>query len=119
MQRWATDCFFWSTEEESGPFAMIEFPKLSQVVIKSLEQVNWRIEWSDTYEFQYTDDPKRAKKTALCMRKWLPFHDDGNGDRFCLDTATRGAPVIFDRHDWMDGGTGDNGHRLGESLLGF
>jgi hypothetical protein len=73
----------------------------------------------DEYDYRYTNDPALAKQTALRMRHWLEFHDEGNGDRFCFDMSTAGHPVVFDQHDWMDGGSGHNGHLLGESLLAF
>lgn len=47
------------------------------------------------------------------------FQDEDNGDGFCLDTALDHSPVVFDQHDWYDGGTGENGHHLADSLLQF
>jgi hypothetical protein len=111
--------FAWQSDDDDGPFASIAFPKLSEVVVESLDDLKWRVEWSDSYGYQATGNPKLAKQTALRMRKWLAFHEDGEGNRFCLNTGAAGNPVVFDQHDWMDGGSGKNGHVLGKSLIAF
>lgn len=100
-------------------FAIHEVPKLEDCVIESFDNVNWRTEWKDDYDFSGTRDPVLAKQTALKMRKWLLFVGLGNGDIICLDTAVDPVSVVFDQHDWLDGGTGANGHRLADSLLQF
>ncbi|AMV19094.1 hypothetical protein [Planctomyces sp. SH-PL14] len=111
--------FAWSTKRDREPFANHEFPKLNSRVIESFDVLSWMTEWNDDYDFSGTKNPVLAKQTALKMRKWMPFHNEGNGDGFSLDTALDPAPVVFDKHDWCDGGTGENGHRLAESLLQF
>jgi hypothetical protein len=111
--------FAWTPKGDDAPFANHEFPKLADCVFESIDKVNWKTEWKDDYDFRYTKKPALAKQTALKMRKWVRFHDEGNGDGFCLDTAWDPAPVVFDQHDWYDGGTGENGHRLADSLLHF
>jgi hypothetical protein len=111
--------FAWTAKGERAPMANHEFPKLADRTPESSDEPSWNIEWSDDYDFRSTKDPTLAKQTALRMRKWMPFHDEGNGDRFCLDNAVEPAPVVFDQHDWFDGGTGKNGHLLGRSLLEF
>lgn len=111
--------FAWTPQRGESPFANHEFPKLAERTIESIGGISWRTEWSDSYDFRYAKDPQLAKRTASRMRKWLPFHDEGNGDSFCLDTSIEPAPVLFDQHDWYDGGTGENGHLLGDSLLEF
>ena len=100
-------------------FANHRFPKLADRVIESFDKLSWKFEWQEDPDVRFTKNPALAKQTALRMRKWMPFHDEGNGDGFCLDTAQDPAPVVFDEHDWMDGGTGENGHRLADSLLQF
>src|SRR5205085_1610516 len=95
------------------------FPPLSQVSVGSPRRIRWRTEWDDSYDFRNTKNPALARRTALRMRKWLRFHDEGNRDHFAFDMGARGCPVVFDQHDWYDGGTGENGHRLGRSLLAF
>ncbi|MBA3273879.1 MAG: SMI1/KNR4 family protein [Chthoniobacterales bacterium] len=111
--------FAWTVKGDRTPFANHEFPKLAERTLESFDKLSWMIEWKDDYDFRGTKDPTLAKQTALKMRKWMPFHDEGNGDGFCLDTAIDSAPVVFDQHDWFDGGTGENGHLLGRSLLEF
>lgn len=111
--------FWWSAKGDRAPFANHEFPNLNKCVVESLESLSWMTEWNDDYDFRYTKNPALAKKTALKMRNWIPFHDEGNGDTFCIDTALHPAPVVFNKHDWYDGGTGENGHRLADSLLQF
>jgi hypothetical protein len=43
----------------------------------------------------------------------------GDGDAFCVVTGPGGNPVVFHRHDWYDGGTGENGHRVAPDFLSF
>jgi hypothetical protein len=76
-------------------------------------------EWVDKDDFRNTDDPALAKKTAKRMRNWIPFQDFGNGDQLCIDTGIASEPVVFHKHDWFDGGDGNNGHVLGLSLKEF
>lgn len=111
--------FGWTAKGDTAPFASHDFPKLAAITLQSFDKINWRSEWNDANDFRYTKDPKLAKRTAMRMRKWMPIHDEGNGDRFCLDTAIDPSRVVFDQHDWLDGGTGANGHLLGRSLLDF
>jgi hypothetical protein len=111
--------FQWCAVEGRTPFSYHAFPKLAALAFESLEPIKWRMEWNDSYDYRYTKDPALAKETATRMRKWLAFHDEGNGDAICLDTAADPAPVVFDQHDWFDGGSGSNGHRMGDTLLDF
>lgn len=111
--------FGWSSKRGSTAFANHEISKLADCAPGSLEDVNWLTEWNGDYGFHFTDDPVLAKNTAIRMRKWLRFANEGNGDAFCLDTATEPSPVLFDKHDWYDGGSGDNGHKVADSLLQF
>lgn len=111
--------FAWRSKKLDDGFANHELPKFEDQVVKSFDSLKWRTEWHDNYDFSGTKDPALAKRTALKMRKWMPFYAEGNGDMFSLDTAVDPAPVVLDQHDWMDGGTGANGHRLADSLLQF
>jgi hypothetical protein len=110
--------FQWS-RDDVRPFCLMEFPTLARLVANAIRAVNRQVEWHDSYQFPFTNDPELAKATAQRMRKWLAFQWEGNGDRLCVDTGSPGAPVVFDKHDWFDGGSGDNGHLLGNSLLEF
>jgi cell wall assembly regulator SMI1 len=84
-------------------------------------QQNWRdhVMWMDDYDFPHVDDPKLAKNTYKSMKSWVPFHGEGNGDTFCIDTATKRGAVVFHQHDWYDGGTGRNGTVMAKSLEDF
>jgi hypothetical protein len=112
--------FKWMSEGDRAAATNHSFPELRDPTPKLLKAIMNRVEWwCDDYDFRNTMDPNLAKQTAIKMRKWVPFHDEGNGDEFCLDGAVDPAPVVFNQHDWFDGGTGENGHVLGESLLDF
>jgi hypothetical protein len=104
---------------ERAPFANLEFAPLEEIAAPVIYGIEWKTEWSDSYDFRFTDNPRLAKKTSLKMRHWLQFHQEGNGDSICLDTASDPAPVVFNQHDWLDGGTGENGHILADSLPDF
>jgi hypothetical protein len=111
--------FGWSSRNDDRLFANHEIPRIEACAPKSYDNVSWLTEWKDNYEFPHVQDPVLAKTTALKMRKWLPFIHEGNGDSFCLDTSQDPAPVVFNQHDWFDGGTGHNGHRVADSLMEF
>jgi hypothetical protein len=111
--------FAWSSKGNDRLFANHEIPKIEECAPQSFDNVSWLPEWKDDYEFPYVKDPALAKTTALKMRKWLPFWDTGNGDSFCLDTSLAPSPVLFNQHDWLDGGSGKNGHQVADSLFEF
>ncbi|WP_162671139.1 SMI1/KNR4 family protein [Gemmata massiliana] len=120
--------FFW--ESDSGdpktPWGSLPVPSLSSLVKM---YTGWRglvlysPERAEEYGFPHTKDPALAKHTAARMWHWLPIIAEENGDAICLDLGAPGCPVVFDQHDWMDGGSGDNGHPLGanwrEFLIGW
>jgi hypothetical protein len=115
---------FWQSDPNDAekPWGSLQVPTLS-----SLAEMysGWRglvlytPEKADQYGFPYTKDPTLARRTAARMWHWLPIIDEGNGDTICLDLGDPGCPVVFDQHDWMDGGSGDNGHRLAPNLKAF
>jgi hypothetical protein len=111
--------FSWDVDGQSKMYGFVEFPPLAELIVTSFDVIKWRTEWKDSFDFHGTKDPRLAKQTALRMRRWLRFYDEGNGDAKCLDTAVDPAPVVFNQHDWFDGGTGENGHVLGPSLFEF
>lgn len=53
------------------------------------------------------------------MWNWLPVIQEGSGDQICLDLSAAECPVVFNRHAWLDGGTGDNGHPLAPNWRAF
>ena len=115
---------FWESDADDPkkPWGSLQIPSLS-----SLADVyrGWRglvlytPERAEEYGFPYTKDPVLAKRTAARMWHWLPIIEHGNGDSICLDLGDPGCPVVFDRHDWMDGGSGDNGHPLASNWRAF
>ncbi|VTU00414.1 : SMI1_KNR4 [Gemmataceae bacterium] len=115
---------FWRSDPDDfgKPWGSLNVPTLA-----SLAEMyhGWRglvlytPEQAEKYGFPYTDDPALAKRTAARMWHWLPIIDEPNGDAICLDLGAPGCPVVFNRHDWMDGGTGDDGHILAPSWRAF
>jgi cell wall assembly regulator SMI1 len=108
--------FSWKdTAREGKPFAAVAFPTLSDLagLYKGWRQMAlYTPEAAEKYGFPYTADPVLAKRTAASVWHWLPVLDEGNGDMICQDLVDPGCPIIFNKHDWMDGGSGDNGHFL-------
>ena len=115
---------FWEADpnDSKQPFGGLQVPKLS-----SLAEMysGWRgmalynPEQADKYGFPYTKDPALAKRTAARQWQWLPVIEEGNGDLICLDLSVPSGQVIFHKHDWLDGGTGYDGHPLAQSWRAF
>jgi cell wall assembly regulator SMI1 len=76
-------------------------------------------EQAEKYGFPHTQDPALAKRTAARQWHWLPVIEEGNGDLICLDLSVPSGPVTFHMHDWLDGGSGDDGHPLAQSWGAF
>jgi cell wall assembly regulator SMI1 len=116
--------FRWEAEsgEEYPPFANFQIPSLSCL---AAQYFDWRElalyspEKAEEYGFPHTKDPELAKRTAARMWHWLPIIEEGNGDELCIDLSLPSGPVIYHQHDWMDGGTGENGYLLAESWSAF
>lgn len=116
--------FFWeaASKGKNQPYGILEMPTLKELARMYTgwrEMVLYSPEEAAKYGFPYTEDPALAKRTAARMWHWLPLIDAGNGDMFCLDFSGSGCPVIFNKHDWLDGGNGDNGHWLASNLRVF
>jgi cell wall assembly regulator SMI1 len=116
--------FRWQANSDDckAPYASLLIPTLKYLASM---YTGWRQmalyspEKAEQYGFPYTEDPALAKRTAARMWHWLPVMEEGNGDQICFDLSDPSCPVIFDRHDWFDGGTGDNGHLLAPSWREF
>jgi hypothetical protein len=84
---------------------------------------DWRLYSDDAaleYGFPHVKDSQLALRTNQMMHKWLPFHRVGNGDFLSVNVNSDGfGNVIFDAHDWLDGGTGDNGFLMAPDLMTF
>lgn len=115
-----TNTPFWLPEMDDGKFsgAVVVSP-LTELVAEHLKRMRWAIEYDSLYDFPYVKDRHLAQSTIQRMRSWFCFFDVGNGDRLCLDTATDPNCVVYDEHDWFDGGTGENGWMLGPTLPAF
>ncbi len=119
---------FWESDSDDPkkPWGSLSVPSLSSLVDT---YTGWRglvlysPERAEEYGFPHTNAPALAKRTAARMWHWLPVITEENGDAICLDLGALGCPVVFDRHSWMDGGSGDNGHPLAanwrEFLIGW
>jgi SMI1 / KNR4 family (SUKH-1) len=116
--------FNWKAEsaKQYPPFANVEVPSLWSLGRGYLEYQDgecYSPEKAEEYGFPYTKDRQLAKRTAARMWHWLPVFAEGNGDKICLDLSLPSCPVIFHKHDWHDGGSGDNGHLLAENWKAF
>jgi cell wall assembly regulator SMI1 len=115
--RWQADA-----DDHKAPFANFQVPTLKYLA--SMYE-GWRgmalysPPEAEKYGFPYTKDPTLAKQTAARMWHWLPVIEEDNGDLICQDLSNPTCPVIFNQHDWLDGGTGDNGHLLAQSWRAF
>jgi len=116
--------FGWEADPDDlkKPFAGFVVPTLSDLASM---YVGWRKmalyspEDAEKYGFLHTQDSALAKRTAARMWHWLPLIEEGNGDQICQDLSDPSCPVIFNQHDWLDGGSGDNGHLLAPTWRGF
>ncbi|MBX3416052.1 MAG: SMI1/KNR4 family protein [Pirellulaceae bacterium] len=108
---------------EDGPFGFAEMTTMSSSIDGILGMREWRIFDDDSarkYGFPYVDDSELALVTNKLMRNWIPFHAEANGDYFSIDLNSNGSGrVIFDKHDWLDGGTGHNGFLMADNLFSF
>ena len=116
---------FWQSDpnDPKKPWGSLQVPSLSYLAEM---YTGWRglvlytPEKAEQYGFPYTKDPALAKRTAARMWHWLPVIEDGERRlRSAWTWVTRSCPVVFDKHDWMDGGSGDNGHRLAPNWRAF
>jgi cell wall assembly regulator SMI1 len=115
---------FWQSDPEDAqkPWGSLQVPELSALAEMCAgwrKLVLYSPEQAEKYGFTGTKDPALAKRTAARMWNWLPLIEQGNGDSICLDLGAPGCPVVFDKHDWMDGGSGDNGHLLAPNWRAF
>jgi cell wall assembly regulator SMI1 len=115
---------FWEADpcDHTKPWGSLQVPALAALTDLHAgwrEMVLYSPEKAEEYGFPYTKDSALAKRTAARMWHWLPVIQDGNGDSICLDLGAPGWPVIFDRHDWKDGGSGENGHPLAPNWRAF
>lgn len=116
--------FRWESEPENGAlvFANLQMPSLESLVRQYFDWRNcvcYSPENAAEYGFPHTANPQLAIRTAARMWDWLPILYQGNGDQICIDLSEQSCPVIFHKHDWMDGGSGENGFLLAENWNAF
>ena len=108
---------------DDGPLACFEMPPLSESVDGLLSMRDLRFyseEKAKEYRFPYVDDSELAIETNRRMHYWLPFQADGNGDNLSVNIHRAGqGQIIFDQHDWLDGGTGANGLLMADTMPEF
>ncbi len=109
-------------DHSKSPFANLQIPNLDTLAERFESWRSYALyspQEAEKYGFPYTKDPALAKRTAARMWHWLPIIDEGNGDQICLDVNAPDCPVVFNNHEWMDGGTGDNGHPMAPNWRAF
>lgn len=75
--------------------------------------------WAPDCDFPFVEDKALAQATVAEMVRWLPFDEDAEGDKLCLDCGIGSGAVRYHRHDWFDGGTGANGSIMAPDLNAF
>ncbi|MEX0867872.1 MAG: SMI1/KNR4 family protein [Pirellulales bacterium] len=112
-----------SWNADGASFASFEMATLESSIDGALGMRDWRFhddEAARDYGFPYVDDSKLAVETNRQMHNWIPIHAEGNGDNFSINLNPDGfGNVIFDQHDWLDGGTGHNGYFMAPDLPTF
>lgn len=112
----------WTTDDD-GSFAAFEMTSIESSIDGALGMRDWRFYDDDEardYGFPFVDDSELAMTTNRLMHNWIPFHAEGNGDNFSINLNPDGfGNVIFDQHDWLDGGTGQNGYLMSPDLPTF
>lgn len=106
--------FHWQDGESYGAFLIPSVKELGKD----------RKEWEQTAllpdsDFPFVEDEALARASLAEMRRWLPFDEDAEGDKLCLDCGIGSGAVRYHRHDWFDGGTGANGSIMASDLDSF
>ncbi len=108
---------------DTGALSWFDMSPVRESVDQLLEMREWRFYSEDEakeYGFPHVDDSQLAMTTNLVMHNWLPFHAEPNGDFFAIDlNSDRFGQIVFDRHDWLDGGTGQNGFPMEQTFPVF
>ena len=108
---------------DDGSSTTIEIASLESSTNGLLSMRDWRFyddQDARNYGFPHVDDPERALVINRLMHNWIPFYAAGNGDNFSINLNRNGfGNVVFDRHDWLDGGPGHNGIQISSDLPTF
>ena len=104
----------------SASFAMSTLRSSSEELLGMRESRFYNDAAARAYGFPFVDDSELALHTNRRMHNWLPIHAVGNGDSFSIDLNPHGSGnLIFDQHDWLDGGTGNNGYLMSDDFPSF
>jgi cell wall assembly regulator SMI1 len=105
--------FHWQDGESYGVFLIPSVEALGK------DRKYWVQTALSPDDFPFVEDKALAKETLAGMRWWLPFDENGEGDKLCLDCGPGSGSVRYHRHDWFDGGTGANGSVMAPDLHSF
>ena len=109
--------FRWPANEvDAEPCCEIEFAGWRQIHQERGYLLAFLDELDDQW-FARVGDPELARMQARLARSWFPILTDANGDQIMLDARTGHVRLYL--HDWFDGGSGDNGFFMAESLSRF
>jgi hypothetical protein len=100
--------FHWERKKASG---FCEIPSLGRLV-KICAGWKENVLWMRNKDFLQSNYPLLARQTYARMQSWIPLLAEGDRSGFCIESGSRGGPVVFHEHDWFDGGTGMNGHMI-------
>lgn len=107
--------FRWASAEDfddADAFGAFELPDLPSLVRGCKTHRDfWTAAPLDLSKYR---NPETTRNTMADMQYWLPFWEEGNGDEFCMDL--RDGRIVFNEHDWFDGGDGTNGHLLASNF---
>ncbi|MFA8020121.1 SMI1/KNR4 family protein [Bremerella cremea] len=111
------------TSPKDKVFGTFTMEPIASSVEGLLGMRDWRLyseKAARQYGFPYTDDPELAMRTNARMHHWLPLVRIANGDFLSIDlNEDHFGQAIFDKHDWLDGGSGDNGSPLADDWPTF
>jgi hypothetical protein len=109
--------FRWPADQiDAEPFCEIEFPDWRGIQQGRVYLLEFLDEVHEEF-FRRAGDPELAKMLAAKGTSWFPFLADANADQVVVDART--GHVRLHLHDWCDGGSGDNGFFMAESLKWF
>jgi len=113
--RWAVGNDF----QDANECGSLEIPSLPKLVSYREPYVDfWMCSLDVTAEPCFRNvDRNKVQETIARMQHWLPFCEEACGDQFCIDL--RDSKVVYNEHDWFDGGDGTNGHILAATFAGF
>lgn len=113
LVQWALDDDF----DDADEWGCFELPSLAKLVEFRQPYRNFWMASCDRSTLRAVPDQKALEKTIADMQHWLPFWEEACGDQFCVDL--RDGKIVFNEHDWFDGGDGTNGHVVAATFFEF